>query len=136
MTTQSQEPFSNKEKVSILLHEYDKLGQEIHNRTSNGFQLLFSVGVALFVWIIAQQNIDWKFWIAMSVGLITLSLGGWFIFRDINKAAMRLRELENDINLRADEELLVWETKWGCAVAGYLGGAKPLQDKTKQIERK
>lgn len=136
MTTQSKEPFSNKEKVPILLHEYDKLCQEIHNRTNNGFQLLFSVGVALFVWIVTQQKIDWKFLIALGVGLLTLLVGGWLIFRDINKAAMRLRELENDINLRAGEKLLVWETKYGGAVTGYLGRAKPLRDKTKQIEKK
>jgi hypothetical protein len=136
MDTKSQEPFSNKEKVTILLHEYDKLCQEIHNRTSNGFQLLFSVGVALFVWLVAQQKLDWRFLTALGIGLLTLLVGGWVIFRDIKKAAARLRDLENDINLRADEELLVWETKCGGAVTGYWGRAKPLQDKTKQIERK
>jgi len=51
-------------------------------------------------------------------------MGGWVTYRDIVKAAARIRELEKDINVRAGEDLLVWETFWGGAVTGFLGRAK------------
>jgi hypothetical protein len=116
-----EKPFSEKDKVMILLHEYDKLCQEIHNRTSSGFQLL-AVGAVVFVWIISQQRLDGHLWSVIVVSAIILSCGTWMVFRDIKKAATRLRELEKDINRRAGEELLVWETRWGGDVTGDVRG--------------
>ena len=127
MTEQRPLLFTEQDKVQILLHEYDTLRQEVLNRTSNGFQLL-AVGAALFVWMIGGQhpNNRFWFWIGLALALFAVSLAAWFIFRDISKAAKRIRELEGSINARAGEELLMWETRCGCDATGYIIGVKSV----------
>lgn len=116
------------DKINILLHEYDTLREEIVNRTGHGYQLL-SVAAVLVVWIIGKDKFDCRFWFALVLTSCLLGYGGWAIFRDIGKASSRIRELEKNINNRAGEVLLIWETKRGGAVTGYLGQSKPLADK-------
>jgi hypothetical protein len=41
------EPIGEKEKLTILLHEYSSLRQEIINRMNNGFQLVAVIAVLL-----------------------------------------------------------------------------------------
>jgi len=110
--------------VKILLHEYATLRSEILTRTSNLYQLI-AVGAALFVWVMGQP-LSVRFWVALVATLVVLASFCWLITRDIHKAAKRLRELEKDINCRAGETLLVWETRWGGAVTGYWGRGRPL----------
>ena len=110
-------------KIQILLHEYASLRTEIFHRTGHLFQLL-TVGGALFLWL-ASRPIDLRFWISLAAAVVVVSLFCWLIHRDIEKAAERLRQLEEDINRRAGEELLVWETHWGGATTGYWGKARP-----------
>ena len=116
--------FSEEEKVKILLQEYASLRSEILIRTSNLYQLL-AFCCALFTWIMAHHRSDY-FWVALFSVLLVFLFFFRLISRDIDKAAKRLRELEQDINLRAGETLLVWETRWGGAVAGYWGHGTPL----------
>jgi hypothetical protein len=113
--------------IQILLHEYDTLREEILTRSSHGIQL-FGVAIVLFVWLIIRDKFDRRLLIACTIIICLLGVGGWTINRDISKAASRLRELEKDINNRAGEKLLIWETKWGGAVTGYIGLAKPLSE--------
>ncbi|MFA6054721.1 MAG: hypothetical protein WC769_05025 [Thermodesulfovibrionales bacterium] len=114
-------------KIQILLHEYDTLREEILTRSSHGI-LLFGVAIVLFVWLIIRDKVERRLLIACIIIICLLGGVGWTINRDISKAASRLRELEKDINHRVGEELLIWETKWGGAVTGYIGLAKPLTD--------
>jgi len=55
--------------------------------------------------------------------LVSFSYFCWLISRDSAKVAKRVRELEKDINCRAGETLLVWETLWGREVTGYPGAS-------------
>jgi hypothetical protein len=111
-------------KVQILLQEYASLRMEIIHRTGHMHQLL-AVGGALFLWL-ASRPIDIRFWISLVAAVVVVGLFGWFLHRDIDKAAERIRQLEEDINRRAGEELLVWERRWGGAVTGYWGKARPI----------
>jgi hypothetical protein len=112
------------EKIQILLHEYDTLRTEIINRTGFGFQLT-AIGVA-FLGVMITQGRSIVFWCALVVGLAVMALSSWWNVRDIWKAAERLRELERDINKRAREDLLQYESFWGAAAAGWFGRSRPL----------
>jgi hypothetical protein len=124
MGNPSQERFSQEERVKILLQEYVSLRSETLTRTTNLYQLL-AFSAVLFVWIMGQSSND-HFWVAFFSVLLVFLFFFRLISRDIDKAATRLRELEQDINHRAGETLLVWETRWGGAVAGYWGRGRPL----------
>ena len=116
---------STEEKIKILLQEYTTLRQEIIARTSHGFQML-SVGAVLFSWIILTKTRDAVFWLILVFALSIFAVGIWFTWRDIEKAAKRIRQLEQSINNRAGEELLVWESKWGSGRTGWFGRARPI----------
>ena len=122
-----------KDKITILLSEYSTLRAEIIARTTQGFQLL-AVSGALLIWVSARQ-IDIRFWVVCSVGTVVVACASFFTIRDTKKAATRLCELEKDINNRAGEELLVWETVWGGANTGFWGLAKPLR-RTDRLAKK
>ena len=82
----------------------------------------------------SKQDMDGRFWLGVAIALLAVLIAGWTTFRDIGKAAERLRELENDINHRAGEQLLVWETYWGGAVTGILGRARPRAKSTRRAD--
>lgn len=127
-TEPTPKPFSEEEKVRILLQEYASLHSDILTRTNNTFQLT-AVSGAVAVWLLGRESADVWFWFALVISVFILSYSYLVINRDINKAAKRLRELEKDINRRAGEELMEWQTRWGGAVTGYWGRAKPLPPK-------
>jgi len=112
------EPIGEKEKITILLHEYDTLRQEIVNRMNNGFQTVV-VGAALFVWAI-KAELDCRFWIGASLALLTLAIAAWVTSRNIRQAAKRIREIEADVNSRAGERLLVWQARHKNNFTGSL----------------
>jgi hypothetical protein len=124
MTTQLEEPFKAKDKVQILLAEYSGLRNEIMVRTNNVFQLV-AAAVLISLWIIARP-VDVRFWIGLVLLVGICGIFWWFLHRDINKAAARLRQLEEQINRLAGEELMQWESRHGGAVTGYWGTAKPI----------
>ena len=80
----------------MLFKEYDALRSSILGRTSNGYQL-WGIGAALLAFLMSRP-IDVKFWILMGLFGIVFGMFSWTTFRDINKAAERLRELESSIN--------------------------------------
>src|SRR5262245_5549344 len=110
MTQPKSEDFSPKDKVQILLQEYNSLRNESIQRGNNTFQLV-TAGAAMLVWILsrfqeAKLSVkDVKSWAIVFTCAAVMALFSWFIRRDINKAAARLRELEKDINERAGERL-------------------------------
>lgn len=109
----------------MLFKEYEALRSGILGRTNNGYQL-WGIGAALLTFLISRP-LDWKFWTLMGLFVAVFSLFSWTTVRDIKKAAERLRELENDINKLAGDELLQWETRWGSGVTGFFGRARPLR---------
>src|SRR5437870_2602136 len=110
MTDKQPESLSEKDKIQILLQEYNSLRAELLLGHNKMFQLL-SLGGALFVLIISRP-LDARFWTAVVAALVVISYVSFTIMRDILRLAKRVRELEVDINRRAGEELLIWENRW------------------------
>jgi hypothetical protein len=109
MSVTNPEPYEQKDKVTILLHEYNMLRAEILTRTTHGFQLI-PVYAALFVWIM-QAWPGVRFWLSVAVAVGTLVFASWITFANIDRCVKRVLELEKDINTHAGENLLVWETQ-------------------------
>jgi hypothetical protein len=118
-------------KVTILLHEYDTLRDEIVQRMSARQQQI-SVGVIVFIGlltILLANNISATGQFIL-YGVMTLSLFVfWYAMSATNhvilRAAWRLREIERSVNRRAGEPILQWETYWGGAIVGW-GKWEPL----------
>jgi hypothetical protein len=107
------EGFNSEEKVKILLTEYNSLRAEIGARTGYGFQVGGFAVTALS--LLAAQAITWRS-IVVFVLILILIVGVMFlVFGHIWITAARVREIERDVNERAGEKLLVWETGWGYA---------------------
>lgn len=103
------------QKIQILLHEYDTLRNEVLSRYAAQFQstgVLAIIIIGLTTVLITQGA---KITILVLIGItVMLYIGAqiWIDY-DIAKAARRLREIEADVNSRAGETLLQWETVWG-----------------------
>jgi hypothetical protein len=105
--------FSSEEKVKILLAEYSSLKAEVGAHTGYGFQASGFAVTALS--LLAAQAITWRSIVVFFL-IVILILGAMFlILGHIWIAATRIREIERDVNERAGEKLLVWETAWGKA---------------------
>ena len=116
--------FAQQAKVQILLSEYATLRTEIIQRIGHQMQLLAISGV-MFLWLAGRGKTDVAFWCSLVALVAVVLIFGYFLHRDISHAAERVAQLENDINLRAGETLLVWENQWGGHKTGYAG-PRPL----------
>ena len=126
MSATNAKPYCQKDKVTILLAEYNMLRLEILTRTTHGFQLM-AVYAVMFVWIMqAKQGV--RFWISLAVAVATLLIACWISFSNINRCVKRVLELEKDINNRAGENLLVWETQQERKYVGFLRKPKPVPE--------
>jgi uncharacterized membrane protein len=120
------------DKINIVLHEYDSLRDEIIQRWV-GTQTDISVGVLVIIGVLTAVFSSGRITSAqiivlggvIFVGILIFGYGMWQVDRDTRKAAQRLREIESEVNQRAGEEILKWETRWGGAVTGFWGSAKP-----------
>jgi hypothetical protein len=118
------DPFSENDRVHILLHEYDTLRSELVANGVKRFQLL-AIGGGLFV-IVASRPIDRRFWITLILAALGLLLFTLANVRNTKRLARRVSEIEATINQRTAEELLVWERRWGAAATGFLFQSAPL----------
>lgn len=118
------------DKIQILLHEYDGLRSEIVQRWA-GTQQQISIAVLVLMGVITvlvstkpeyPRILHVILGIAACIFIYAMALG----YRDTCKAAERVREIEQDVNQRAGEELLQWESRWGGCVTGFWGFARPL----------
>jgi hypothetical protein len=121
------------EKISVIMHEYDTLRDEIVQRNNSTQQQIYiGVGVLLgTITLYLGGHLDGPK-MAFLCGFLIIAISVfcyamWSAYRDIHKNAARLREIEEDVNARAGEELLRWERYWGGAVTGFFfGDQKPL----------
>jgi hypothetical protein len=95
--------------------------------------ILLVAGAIVFPWFVSHA-IDFKFWAELIVLIGVLGAFSWALYRDINKAASRLRELERAINALVGNELLTWENRHGGAVTGYFGRGQP-RDTNRAIDQ-
>jgi hypothetical protein len=113
------------DKITILMHEYDTLRDELIQRWV-GAQTDISIGVLVLVGVLtvmftSQVNLARSIILGgiVTLGVIVFIYAMWLVFVDNQRAAARLREIEQEVNSRAGEELLKWETRWGGAATGY-----------------
>jgi hypothetical protein len=109
--------FDDKDRLTIVLKEYDTLRAEIIARMGHGFQTV-GFGVTLVVvfipWLWLHPS-DIPYWIALAFGIAVCVFLWSVIHIEIAAAASRLRQIEEIINSMAGDTLLTWETYHGRA---------------------
>ena len=116
--------FTEKDKVQILLAEYNSLRSETVHRVNNVYQLVAVAAVA-FVWFMGRVA-DKRFWIALLVCVPALCYYTFDVSKNIYRTAIRVAQIEKEINRRVGEDLLEWETWWG---------ASPLRIRRRKVPR-
>lgn len=114
------------DKIKVLLAEYSNLTCQLTSRFSGQCQtyaMSTTIGVALVGACLAGAVSIYSMFLLFALAAVPLTWLWFDIDRDIAKAAKRLREIEERVNLSAGEELLVWETSWG------RGGTKRIVQK-------
>jgi hypothetical protein len=128
MSEDRSEKVSDKDKIQILLQEYNTLRSELVSNGSKQFQLVALAGV--LVSLILGRPIEKGLWVATLVGVGALFCLGVMVIRHTRRLVRRVIELETEINRRAGEELLVWESRWGAVVTGFVLRRPPLPPKS------
>jgi hypothetical protein len=106
----------DKERLQVLLAEYNTLRAELLTRTSNGFQV--AAITAGFVAVLLQWPWGVRLWIGLGISIVFCACCFWIIVSATAKLEARLRALERVINERVGQELLVWEKEFGAAQRG------------------
>ena len=126
--------FDTNDKITILLHEYDSLRSEVVQRYIGAFQLGVGGSTALAAfgaWRLLVN--DYTSIVLVALGFVVLAFVIWQMERDTRRIAAHLRLLEADINKRAGEQLLTWETHF--ALKGPLARRFEITDKrTRQVD--
>jgi protein-S-isoprenylcysteine O-methyltransferase Ste14 len=112
-------------KISIIMHEYDTLRNEILLKYSTSVQLITQTFVvlvallgALVILLQATTILTTKTLFMTSLSLtgaaaILVLISIVWLDYDTKRASGRLREIESQVNDRAGERLLLWETQYG-----------------------
>jgi hypothetical protein len=123
----------DKEKVPILLAEYKTLRDEVISARATIERTVRMIVGSVLVAIglsVAPGGPGPKlgFWVPVAVAVLYFTTV--VVWNEINtrRFTARLRVLENDINRRAGERLLIWETDsgWGSAVLPLNPGSKSM----------
>lgn len=104
-----------KEKIQILLAEYNSLRAEALSRGGTAYQIL-AIAAGALSWLLSQTP-DIKFALICAVLSFALGFAAFVCILDVRNACSRTRELEAEINKRAGQKLLLWESERG----GMLG---------------
>ncbi len=110
--------FSAKEKIEVLLKEYDSLRAEIGKKTSGGYQLITVLAAILAAVLgLASRNdlrVGLELGISGTVFVVALGVAFYRISRtDTNIIARRVSDIENQIAEIMGDTLLRWETEFG-----------------------
>jgi hypothetical protein len=133
------EPNTEAEKIRILLAEHASLRAEIVARMSHIYQmigfgitailLLVTLASTLASTLVSLWRISWISWsmIALVVFIVfVFAFGMWWFVAGSLLCAQRIREIELDVNDRAQEDLLIWENLWGSGATGSFLPRQPL----------
>ena len=116
----TEDSFKPEEKVRILLTEYITVPSEAIARTGHGFQIGGFVIAALSFVEAQAVNWNWKT-VVILICIAIFGISGLFmVIRDLLMASMRIRDIESDVNHRAGEILLSWQTHWQPRLFGAL----------------
>ena len=120
-------PAEQKERINILLAEYNTLRAELLQKYTAILQSV-SIIAPILVGLVASLVLDPS---RRPIYLLILSLlfiyawAVWFFAdRMINRIAARIRAIEGDVNGRAQERLLEWESRYGFGGLFNRQGAK------------
>ena len=107
-----------RQKITILLAEYNTLRAEIIAAKGSAWQavsLIVPVIVAIVGFYVSTTMHPTFSIVGSGVGFIVVIIlfAVWGVDMSTRKFAGRLRELEDDINRRAGERLLLWENEHG-----------------------
>lgn len=112
-------------KISIIMNEYNTLRDELISKNSNSSQLVGNAGIVAVTAIMAiitampHENLAdyaalfiWILLVLLLFSMISLVSVLWLNY-DTQRVSKRLRCIEEDINRRTGEHLLVWESQYG-----------------------
>ena len=110
-------------RISILLEEYKTLRAEVlaaRGYVFQGITITIPAVIAIFGFSFST-SVQWAQWVIWLItGALALFVVVTIVGNEINtrKFTSRLRFLESEINRRAGERLLIWETEqgWGSLV--------------------
>lgn len=106
-----------REKLQVLLAEYTALRSETNARISSSYVVAGAIAMVI-VWLL-QQPIGVSWGIALFIAVVGFAYCARVLSFDAVNAAVRVRELEREINRRVGEKLLIWESERGGLNAGY-----------------
>ena len=110
-------------RISILLEEYKTLRAEVlaaRGYVFQGITITIPAVIAIFGFSFST-SVQWAQWVIWLItGALALFVVVTIVGNEINtrKFTSRLRFLESEINRRAGERLLIWDTEqgWGSLV--------------------
>ena len=106
-----------KDKIQILLAEYASLRSELNARITSMYVVAGWTTVAI-IWLL-QQEYTKSFWLGLTIWAIGTVYSARILVHDMANAGRRAREIENEINRRAEEKLLLWENELGGLTSSY-----------------
>jgi hypothetical protein len=108
-----------RQAIEVLLHEYDTLRDEVLSRVSARFQLLGYLGIAATLLGVSSISDGWH-WVPVVVITLAIIVALWlYLGLAIKRCAIRLREIEDDVNEVLDKKVLRWEN--GLRGGGLYG---------------
>lgn len=102
-----------KDNIAVLMQEYNSLRSWVFSRVNNAYQLIGIGPAALAILLTVSQVSGALLIVALILAMAGFSLGLCLTVLDVQQAGIRLLELEKEINRRAGQELLQWETRFG-----------------------
>lgn len=117
-----------KDKVAIILEEYRSLRTEVLQRNTVLNSILTVAGTvsAATVGIMVQYSAYVAVSITILVVLLLVAYAFWIIDYDSRRIGFRLRQIETEVNHRANDNLLRWETEHGLNPEGINSRADLL----------
>lgn len=99
-----------RDDVGIVLHEYDSLRSEVLSRESARLELLGLLSIATTLLGVSGFGENWRWAYVVGIALVIL-IGLWFYFGwAMKQCAIRLREIEQEVNAAVGRTVLRWES--------------------------
>ena len=122
---------TDKDKIDIMLNEYNSLRTEILSRGNITVQVS-TASAAFLTWLLTRELNVWAYFV-IPVFIFSILILYWWTWHDCLFTSRRLIEIEHEINKRAGEELLAWESEWGGIPSGFF---RNLTKKGRSIHKK
>jgi len=107
------------QEIEVLLHEYDSLRDEVLSRISARFQLLGYLSIAATLLGVSSISNGWH-WVPVVVITVAVLIALWlYLGFAVRRCAVRLREIEEEVNDILHRKVLRWES--GLRRGGLYG---------------